>query len=84
MNEVIVMNQGTNGGEAYKQKCHQYWQSVRFYVELAHTMEGTFSGAARELNRKRVPTMHGAKWHPQTVKSALEHYTNIDSQKDAA
>ncbi|HFG1702721.1 TPA: hypothetical protein ACGF0Y_000423 [Vibrio cholerae] len=55
------MNQGTNGGEAYKQKCHQFWKQVRFHVELAHTMEGTLSGAARELNRKRVKTMNGGK-----------------------
>lgn len=41
------MNQGTNGGEAYKQKCHQFWKQVRFQAELAHLTEGTLSGAAR-------------------------------------
>ncbi|EGQ9962425.1 hypothetical protein FR275_00275 [Vibrio cholerae] len=59
------MNQGTNGGEAYKKKCHQFWKQVRFHVELAHLTEGTLSGAARELNRKRVKTMNGGKWWPQ-------------------
>lgn len=75
------MNQGTNGGEAYKQKCHQFWKQVRFHVELAHTMEGTLYGAARELNRKRVKTMNGGKWWPQTVKDALTHYTETDMEK---
>ncbi|EOX4278432.1 hypothetical protein ACPF34_001459 [Vibrio cholerae] len=75
------MNQGTNGGEAYKKKCHQFWKQVRFHVELAHLTEGTLSGAARELNRKRVKTMNGGKWWPQTVKDALTHYTEADSEQ---
>ncbi|ARV27205.1 hypothetical protein EA004_24455 [Vibrio anguillarum] len=71
-------NQGTNGGEAYKQKCNAYWESVRFQVELAYLTEGSYSAAARELNRKRVPTMHGANWHPQTVSDAISHYAELD------
>ncbi|PAS33406.1 hypothetical protein CGT72_10090 [Vibrio cholerae] len=74
------MSQGTNGGEAYKKKCHHFWQGVRFHLELAYTMEGSFSGAARELNRKRINTMNKAKWHPQTVKDGLTLYAQIDSE----
>ena len=72
-------HRGTNGGISYQSKCHKHWQSVRFYVDLAYLTEKTYAGAARELNRKRVPTMKdGAKWHAQTVKSALAHYSAID------
>lgn len=72
-------HRGTNGGISYQSKCHEHWQSVRFYVELAYLTEKTYAGAARELNRKRVSTMKdGARWHAQTVKSALEYYSAID------
>ncbi|HGY0939366.1 hypothetical protein [Vibrio cholerae] len=30
---------------------------------------------------KRVKTMNGGKWWPQTVKDALTHYTETDSEK---
>ncbi|NAW60543.1 hypothetical protein CAG58_00980 [Vibrio sp. V31_P5A7T61] len=74
------VHQGTNGGKAYQAKCYQHWASVRFHVELAYLTEKSYAGAARELNRKRVPTMkENSQWYAQTVKDALEHYGAIDS-----
>ncbi|EKO3667223.1 hypothetical protein NM449_17450 (plasmid) [Vibrio metschnikovii] len=76
-----IINRGTNGGEAYKRKCHEYWRSVRFHVELAYLTEGSYAAAARELNRKKITTMkHGAKWHAETVKTAIEFYKEEDNQ----
>lgn len=76
-----IVNRGTNGGEAYKKKCHNYWRSVRFNVELVSLTEGSYAAAARELNRKKVKTMKlGAIWHPATVKTAIEFYKEEDNQ----
>jgi hypothetical protein len=67
-----MMHQGTNGGEAYQKKCLEFWESQRFYIELAYLQEQSFAGAARELNRKGHKSMKGGKYHPMTVKCALE------------
>ncbi|MDA5316700.1 hypothetical protein [Vibrio cholerae] len=45
------MNQGTNGGEAYKQKCHQFWKQVRFHVELAHLTETDMDKSNDQANQ---------------------------------
>ncbi|WP_158138705.1 hypothetical protein [Vibrio metschnikovii] len=80
----IAHHQGTNGGEAYKAKCHHFWKSVRFHVELAYLTEGSFAGAARELNRKRIKTMkEGGKWHPYTVQVAINHYEKFDVENNS-
>lgn len=74
-----MKHQGTNGGEAYKKKCRDFWLSVRFQVELAYLQTGSYAGAARELNRKKVETMNGGDWFPMTVKYALDTYSKIDN-----
>lgn len=70
---------GTNGGAAYQKRCREYALSVRFQVELAYLTEGSFAGAARELNRKRqLKTMYGKKFFPATVQRLIELYAEID------
>lgn len=79
--EKKAKHRGTNGGEAFKRKARDFALSVRFFVELALITEGSFSGAARELNRKRIKTMKGMEWHPATVSRAIKLYEKISNEK---
>lgn len=73
-------HRGTNGGNATHEKCCAFTLSVRFQVELAYLMEGTFAGAARELNRKRIKSMYGCEWYPATVQRAINLYAELDQR----
>lgn len=74
-------HRGTNGGEAYSKKCKDFALSVRFHVELAYLTEKSYSGAARELNRKRIKAMKGGKWFPASVQRMLEKFETIDAEQ---
>lgn len=73
-------HRGTNGGEAFRKASVNFALSVRFSVELAYLVAGTYSGAAKELNRKKVKTMKGFDWFPATVSRAIKLYEKIDSE----
>lgn len=63
---------------AWQSKCARFALSMRFHVELAYLTEGTYSGAARELNRKGLKTMLGNQWFPATVSRAIALYEQTD------
>lgn len=82
MSEEKKTHRGTNGGNAYSKKCTDFALSVRFHVELAYLTEGSFAGAARELNRKKIKTMKGGKWFPASVQRFIEKYEQMDKEQE--
>lgn len=83
MKKPTKPHRGTNGGAAYQKRCRDYALSVRFQVELAYLTEGSYAGAARELNRKlQIKTMYGRKFFPATVQRLIELYAEIDNEAD--
>ena len=63
---------GRNAQALAAQRClekQEFFETIRVEFEQAFEDAGSHSGTAKLLNKRRVPTFKGTRWHPQTVKN---------------
>ncbi len=47
----------------------EFFETIRVEFEQAFKQDGSYSGTARLLTKRAVPTFKGGQWRPQTVKN---------------